>query len=84
MSSLIPDLRVGFYHPFDFNFLVVVKLEAALITTGLACLEARSAAEEGNKANCGQNYCFTMLTKEEKQGERGKPNKDEGGMQGKF
>jgi hypothetical protein len=78
MSSLIPDLRVGVYHAFDFNFLVIVKPEATLITTGLACLKAGSAAKEGNKADCGQNYCFTMLTKEEKQGEGDKPNKDEG------
>jgi hypothetical protein len=53
VSSLIPNLRVGVHHPFDFNFLVIVELKAALITTGLACLKARSAAKEGNKANCG-------------------------------
>jgi hypothetical protein len=66
MSRLISNLRVGIHHAFDFNLLVVVKLEATLISTGLACLKAGSTTKEGNKADCGQDYCFAMLTEEKK------------------
>jgi hypothetical protein len=39
MSSLIPHLRVSSNNAFDFNLMVVVELEVALLSRREACLK---------------------------------------------
>ena len=78
MGSFISNLRVSRHHPFDFCNVVVIESQAAFIDRVQTWVGVGGSGEEGKEAETGQDYYLTVLTDEEKQGERDKSDEDEG------